>query len=385
MTIHLNFRSQRSSTSSAPGFFPCLESLRSVCALTVALFHVSWTNHVLLVPGMDRAWTFVDFFFVLSGFVISNAYMDSVRDLGNAGRFMIRRIFRLYPMHLVTLIAVGMLQFVGWQFLGRGNPFGAEWPTLLALNLVLSHAIGLSSSMILNVPSWSISIEFYAYLLFCAWCLAARKLGIWTLLAATIVVSSLAIMMFINPEYGLSTPANSSLARGMFGFFLGVLITLFRKHVDLRVVGYISDVFIVMIAATIIGVMIVFGEHSHVLFILPPLFAVLVVALISADGSTIVEFLENRLFRKFGLISYSIYMNHVIILMFFSYIAGTLSHGPKVLAEHGTLHNLPLFLGDVLAAGYIAVLLLVSWLTYWLIENPGRRVGRHLADRAARP
>ena len=171
----------------------------------------------------------------------------------------------------------------------------------------------------------------------------------------------------------------------MFGFFIGVMITLFRKNIDLRVVGKLSDFFIMLIAATIFGVMIVSGEHSHVLFILPPLFAVLVIALTSADGSTIVKFLENRLFRNFGLISYSIYMNHVLVLMVFSYIAGRLSQGPKVAAEHGELHAVPLLLGDGLAAGFVAVLLLVSWLTYWLIENPGRRAGRHLAERAGRP
>lgn len=382
MSIRMNIR--YGSGSSPAAFFPSLDSLRSVCALVVALFHVSWTNHVLLIPGMDRAWTFVDFFFVLSGFVISNAYIDSVRDLGAAGRFMVRRISRLYPMHLATLIGVGVLQFIGWQFLGRGNPFGADWPTVLSLNLVLSHAVGLSSSAILNVPSWSISIEFYAYMFFCALCLVTGNLTNWLTVVLVIVVSSLAAMVIISPDYGLSTPAYSSLARGLFGFFIGVGITIFRRIFELRIVGPLSDVAIVLVAATISWIMIVSTEHSYRLLVLPPLFATLIIAITSAHGSRIVRFLENDLFRRVGLISYSIYMNHVMVLIVFGYLAGKFATGPKIVAEHGQLHAVPLFIGDVLALAFVAVLLIVSWLTYWLIEAPGRRAGRHLAERAGR-
>jgi peptidoglycan/LPS O-acetylase OafA/YrhL len=362
-------------------FFPCLESLRSICALVVALFHIGWTNHIKLIPMMDRAWTFVDFFFVLSGFVISNAYFGKIATLSQTRQFLIKRIFRLYPLHIATLLMVGFVQFASWQWLGRENPFGPHWPWLLALNLTLSHAIGLSDGMILNVPSWSISVELYAYLAFCIICLISRSK---TALLATLIASSavsLVLLISASPDLGLSTPANSSLARGIFGFCLGCLSTLFRRRFSFSLTGVRADMVIMAITCVILMLMAKCSEYSHALFWLPAVFALFIVTITNARGSWIVSFLENRVFRSFGLISYSIYMNHVFILMGFSFLAGRFATGPKVVAEHGTLHAVPLATGDLLTIGFVVTLLVVSWLTYWLIENPGRLIGRRVADR----
>jgi peptidoglycan/LPS O-acetylase OafA/YrhL len=373
-------RRTRAAGSPATEFFPCLESLRSVCALVVALFHVTWTNHILLIPAMDRAWTFVDFFFVLSGFVISNAYLATVRTTGDVRQFMIKRLFRLYPLHIFTLCAVGILQLVSWKILGRGDSFGTNWPVLLALNLSLSHAVGFSSGMILNVPSWSISVELYAYLLFCIICLAGHKMGAWFPLIVAAIIISLIMMMTLHPEQGLSTPADSSLARGIFGFGIGCLVTLFRRHFALRITGLMADGAIAIVGALILHLMTGYGEHSAALFWLPPAFALFILVITSAAQSQTIRFLETRLFRNFGQISYSIYMNHVFVLMGFSFVAGRIASGPKIAAEHGLLHAVPLAWGDILALAFVVTLLVLSWGTYQLIENPGRLLGRRLAS-----
>ncbi|MEY2926012.1 MAG: hypothetical protein RL367_489 [Pseudomonadota bacterium] len=364
--------------------FGSLESLRSICALVVALFHVTWTNHFLRLPGIDRAWTFVDFFFVLSGFVISNAYLGKINTSGDARDFMIKRLFRLYPLHIVTLIGVGALQFVSWKMLGRADPFGSNWQVLIALNLTLSHAIGLSSGAILNVPSWSISVELYAYMLFCLIGLVGRSPRIRATILALCVAVSLFALVTANPDYGLSTPANTSLARGVFGFSLGCFITVFRQNFVLRVSGWFADAVIAVIAAVIIAMMTLNGEHSHFLFWLPLVFGMFILALTCSHGSRLVAFLEMRIFRQFGMISYSIYMNHVFILMLFSFVAGRIASGPKIVAEHGQLHAIPLLTGDILVAGFIIVLLASSWVTYRLIENPGRSLGRRITKSGLR-
>ncbi len=368
-------------TLPAVAFFPCLESLRSICALVVALFHIGWTNHLKLIPAMDRAWTFVDFFFVLSGVVISNAYLGKIRNAHQVKLFLIKRIFRLYPLHIATLIMVGAVQFASWKWLGRESSFGPDWPWLLTLNLTLSHAIGLGSGMILNVPSWSISVELYAYLAFCLFCLIGRTKTLFLAILIASIAVSLWVLVTANPDLGLSTPANSSLARGIFGFCIGALVTLLRRSVPFQLTGIRADFVIATISCLIIAMMSLCHETSHFLFWLPAIFGLFILAITNVQGSKIVFILENRIFRNFGLISYSIYMNHVFVLMFFSFLANRLSHGETAIVGRGALRNVPLITGDLLALGYVVTLLALSWLTYRVIENPGRLIGRKLAER----
>ena len=81
-----------------------LESLRGFAAIAVALFHFSNSSFLTENPFIHNAETMVDFFFVLSGFVIAYNYFDRIVDLSSLVDFQVKRFWRLYPLHLVCLL-----------------------------------------------------------------------------------------------------------------------------------------------------------------------------------------------------------------------------------------------------------------------------------------
>ena len=85
--------------------FTVLDSWRGISALLVAAFHLPVLSHQFAIPLLRNAFLFVDFFFVLSGFVITHAY-DSKLATGRQGvSFMVRRFGRVWPLHMAVLLA----------------------------------------------------------------------------------------------------------------------------------------------------------------------------------------------------------------------------------------------------------------------------------------
>ena len=134
--------------------FEALDTLRGLAALAVALFHFSggWGGYLA-----------VDFFLVLSGFVLSHSYLYKDADIDKV-KFISHRIARLYPLHLFTLIAF----IAAYYFINKSFPTYPDG-TIFALvqNLTLTQNIGFNPSGIsFNYPSWSISVEFWVNILF---------------------------------------------------------------------------------------------------------------------------------------------------------------------------------------------------------------------------
>jgi peptidoglycan/LPS O-acetylase OafA/YrhL len=94
--------------------FVALDSWRGICALLVAIHNLNFGSWLPQVAFVAHSTLFVDFFFVLSGFVISHAYLDKLACPRNVSRFILRRIGRLWPLHAATLAAL-----VGFAALDR--------------------------------------------------------------------------------------------------------------------------------------------------------------------------------------------------------------------------------------------------------------------------
>ena len=85
-----------------------LDSIRGICAVIVCLFHFSpfepnnsYIYNLTIIRNGDL---FVDYFFVLSGFVISNSYFTKIREGNYFLNFLFKRMLRLYPLHFFMLI-----------------------------------------------------------------------------------------------------------------------------------------------------------------------------------------------------------------------------------------------------------------------------------------
>ena len=90
--------------------FAALDGLRGVSAIAVVLFHLPLAMHAYGSPLVREAYIFVDFFFVLSGFVIAHAYAARIETVASVGDFLLRRVARRWPLHLATLAGLVVLE-----------------------------------------------------------------------------------------------------------------------------------------------------------------------------------------------------------------------------------------------------------------------------------
>ena len=127
------------------------------------------------MPFFTHASLFVDFFFVLSGFVITHAYMTKLETRLDMYSFMLRRFGRLWLLHFTVLMAFIGLEIVKLALASRIQmpvpPFGESNSTEAILpNLLLLQSMFIHGHPTWNIPSWSISTEFWTYLGFAAIC-----------------------------------------------------------------------------------------------------------------------------------------------------------------------------------------------------------------------
>ena len=105
----------------------------------------------------------VEYFWIVSGFVFAHVYLAEPQA---RRRFWLARFARLWPLHLLTLAVVALLQAVYWAQHGRDFVFGPNDWTHFVLNLGLAHYWGFEKGMSFNGPSWSLSVEILAYAAF---------------------------------------------------------------------------------------------------------------------------------------------------------------------------------------------------------------------------
>lgn len=158
-----------------------LTSMRFLAAFWVVMFHY-WPK---LDLGAATGWTpgivaqgylGVELFFVLSGFILCHVYLEAAGTGGfKYGSFLWARLARVYPLHLATLIGVGLLGAAAATVGISIDDSILSWASLPA-NLTLTQAWGLAPEAAWNHPSWSISAEWFAYLCFPVFAWAAWRL-----------------------------------------------------------------------------------------------------------------------------------------------------------------------------------------------------------------
>lgn len=359
--------------------FAALDSWRGICALWVALYHFRIVSHVYEWDWVRRGDAGVDFFFVLSGFVLAHAYGDRLADAGSRLSFLIRRIGRLYPLHLATLGAVVGLEIGRWALGVGGQAFtGDTRPDALLWNLLLMHGWGIFENFTWNIPSWSISVEWALCLIFAGISTLPRPL-LW---AALMAVGGFAVQVWFATLPAYPTEGYSAMARGVYAFFLGVLIyRAFRQGV--RLPAWTEWLALPLLAAAVWSQ----AEDLHALT--PIIFGVLVVIFAAERGWTS-RLLNQPWLRWIGEISYSIYMVHfVLILAIFGLAAATGSATGQVTIIHdgkGLMLAAPnKWFGDLAAPSFLGLVLVAASITYRWIETPGRDFFNGLSRRFSQP
>ncbi|MEP3439187.1 MAG: acyltransferase [Hoeflea sp.] len=167
---------------------------RLLAAMLVMAYHFAHSapNPEPVVKWFEHMLPLLDMFFIMSGFLIFEHYGRMENTGENYAGFLIKRLSRLYPLHLITLSF--FVAFAVLVYFGLVNSQGADTRydlTALPANLMLIQAWGVDSELTFNYVSWSLSGEWFAYLIFPVVLFAfarGRAFGL-ALLVATIIVA----------------------------------------------------------------------------------------------------------------------------------------------------------------------------------------------------
>ena len=376
--------------------FHVLDAWRGIAALLVALERLHAHGVFYSLPFVRNSYLFVDFFFVLSGFVIAHAYADKITDARSALTFALRRFGRLWPLHILLLLVFVAFEAVKLGLSLKGvvmdvPPFsGTSGIDTILTNISLVHGLGLYDVLTWNQPSWSISDEFWTYLLFAAVCLVgARRLNLW---ASILSVGALATLIIFAPR-GMDSTYDFGFLRCVASFFAGVIVQrLWQSYGPLlrtKLTAQASWFEPALILAVFAFVSL--AGRGPVAFAAPVVFSLLVFVL-AFEAGPISRMMTGRVFRALGAWSYSIYMvNYFVVLM----IERALNSAQRALGTSltdnvqigGTVKTLyafgPAGSMDLLAGLYLGIVLLVSYLTYTLCEAPARTKFNRWADQIA--
>ncbi len=372
-----------------PHRFTVLDSWRGICACMVALFHFHAYNHFYNIPFFLNAGLYVDFFFVLSGFVIFINYFDRLKEGYSLATFMRLRFGRLYPLHLFTLLAFVAVELVQILIpplakLSQTPPLtgpGAT-PDYIVTNLFMLHALGFGERLSFNSPSWSISAEFWTYLIFAATILLFKNRTLWGILG--LIALSLGFLMF----YGeFMTTVNFGIIRCIYGFGTGALCCLVWRRTKEILPEKIKSAtmwnLLEIAAVTSVLLFVSLAKETACVYAAPFVFF-MTIYIFTHERGMISKLLLHRFFVLLGTLSYSIYMIHAFIAGKVFILGGRIVAKVTDIDTFMTINGKErlatnIWTGDALTLLYLAVVMAVSVLTYKYIEEPGRKYFRRTA------
>ena len=307
-------------------YITSLTPMRGIAAIWVMLFHIDviifYRDFGSLISHdgsgiISKGYLWVDFFFLLSGFVISHVYGATLTD--NFGKlkaiksYLWARFTRIYPLHLFTLLLLIPLAVV-FPIISPKVVDGS-WQTFFAWsalsdNVLLINSMNQHTYLSWNILSWSIGAEWWAYVAACFVIpFVFQKSWIRSALVSIIGIS----IMFglVNLKGNLDITFDYGWARCLGEFSLGVVLyQIYQKSIGK---SWLSNSIAFIISMVI--VILIFHFKWNDLFIIPT-FAILLLAT-SFNNGIVKATLEHKLFKYLGDISYSIYLMHGVWFMAF--------------------------------------------------------------------
>jgi peptidoglycan/LPS O-acetylase OafA/YrhL len=303
---------------------PSLTSLRGIAAVTVVLYHSSFL--AFNYAGAPPPWLWrrgslaVDLFFFLSGFILTHVYghrLDQDRSWRTIGRFLWARFSRIYPASLFTTVVFVLAFTVGNLLFPTGDSFIKQ---LIAALLLMQ--VPWLDKVIINSPSWSISAEWYAYLLFPFVISMIYRLRALT--AAVVCVALLIEIAVFHTIFSYRQPAEGwgALVRALPEFAVGLFTYRYYSERLLRKI-WENDIVLIAIVITIAAGCLLGAPDSLTVILL----LMLLLASVCNSGR-VAGLLNARPLRWLGEVSYSVYIFQALPFTVAVSLAGT-------LAQHG--------------------------------------------------
>lgn len=366
-------------------YFSTLTPLRGIAALLTVVFHVSLmvgplVNHTQV---LSRMYLMVDFFFVLSGFIMCHVYGDLFSGkvtMPAFKKFTIARFARVYPLHFITLLYTVILFYVSAKL---GIP---KVPVLqvensgytIVTNLLLLQSMNLHHWFSWVHASWSISTEWWAYMVFPFLVKPFSKLSSAGKIAITFLCFGgyLFITFIIIPivpfpaeipfvkidpnSLSVNVGYQFGFIRCLCGFVLGMMMYQgFKTDWGKKILG--ND-YAFLLAVLGLFLSMHFGLPDVITIGFLPF-----ILLSAAYGSpSITKLFSAKPLQKLGDWSFSIYLVHQPLLF-------TIGSIVTYLNPTGVLPAPGMLMAWGICLGFIALTLFVSSLTYRFWEVPARK------------
>lgn len=353
-----------------------LTAMRGVAAVWVMLFHIDvslfYRDMGALVPReatgiLSKAYLWVDFFFILSGFVIAHVYAEGLGRGGGwraVGDYLWARVARVYPLHLFCLGLVVLIALTYPLFLpdvkdGSWNTFMA-WKAIPS-NLLMTHAMNQHVYLSWDIVSWSIGAEWWTYVATLPLLLVWTRIPVWGAgLAAAIAFGCLAVLVAMLPDKNLDITFNWGFFRCLFGFVIGMAVWKVWRAGRLTWAGGDSVLILLLAAIATAFHFRTFGPYGDLMLV--PVFALLVLGLAYNRGIA-QAVLNSPPLQYLGTISYSLYLVHGVAFSAFWFLM------PWVKAHMVEVSDIDRW---AYATGFMALVVAVSHLTYRFVERPAR-------------
>jgi peptidoglycan/LPS O-acetylase OafA/YrhL len=350
--------------------FAVLDIFRGIFSSFVVFFHMSAFSSTPIINNQFIYNTdlFVDFFFVLSGFVIAYNY-QFIKAGSDLAQFYKKRFFRLYPLHLFILLIFVMIEFSkhslsGYVHVNKLDNTSNNPETFLT-NIFLVNSIKLPGvhDVSWNIASWSVSAEMVAYFIFGLIILLINrnnlskiKSGIYFL----VVIAALSTLYLFTGDLKLNYSYDFGFLRGITGFFTGVCCftaynaskLYFLKINNLLLSGLeIFSLVLIFVFVSYGSIFKSYGFAYEILFFIA-------IFIFAFERGWLSDLLKKSAFlHQTGKYSYSIYMIHTLILSLFNIIFFRLLNLP------------PSSYGYLFILNY-AIVYFLSGFTYKYIELP---------------
>ena len=347
-------------------YLPGINVLRGLLSFVVLLWH--YQHFWLGTTGFDyttqpffkifqhaytRGYDAVPIFWLVSGVVLSNAYLRTLTR-GQIGDYFVARLARLYPLHLITLFVVAVLQLFGRS----AQIYGSNDFKHFFLNMLFVPWWGFEDGYSFNAPIWSVSIEIPVYALFALTIFRApvrsRPLIIAGLIGVLTVIMNVEFVqtdqLGLKPEF----------IRCALYFFVGVAVHHFhrsqRPSLDTALL-VVSGLALFILASRPSSVLLLTATAS---------------ASFSISLGRVMPYLGSGPLKVFGDLTYSVFLWHVPVQICIRWIL-----------IQSQLEN-RYFTSPLLLFVYIGSTYLIGYFSHRFIEEPLRRNLRQLSCRSRR-
>ena len=394
---------------SKAGTIQALAGARGLPPLMVILYHFSEGHHYSGIGWLDliacRGYLWVEFFFVLSGFILTYAYGRRLQELWTVngfGAFLRARLIRLYPLHLFMLAVIGVM-ILALHSIAAVNGYLSIFEVKyhqdisakgLTLSLLLVQGwnawpLPLKSLVTMdrltwNGLSWFVSVEFALCLLFPIVLRLAhgRMWRGFALVAAGL--AGMSVLLFTS-QHGLDLTFRNGVYRGLADFTIGAgMAVLFARAREAQIPGWVHSVVqLVLLALLAYATQKTGWSHTRndIFTVLP---IVLMVFALAFDRGVVAAVMKMKLPQWLGEWSYAIYLGQTTWLLMIRYFEQRLYPDPGAIVFGVRFSSLVWWLEPL-----ALVLVCVAWgaLLAECIELPAAawlrsRLGRRLDPKA---